>query len=309
MKTHPSSKRVIEGGSGSPGAAKTIPSPGRLTSRLTKRAAVPGPWSSAGDAAAWSTSRPLKGVPLRDARRHVRGGNDRRRGFKAGTRSTSGLRREGPPTNSMIREWTSTSSRKHAQRSPKGFLSGRRPRLGDDRTKRRLFPPAGHFQAGRDDAENAERIGRARRHLRQSRQRAGPHKGSTRLLSGANATPRRPAPTMSDPGTQGSRGEGVSPDLVSMVHGARSTRINDHRSRATPTEGRTGHVNRPPTAVQCGGDHPARAGRMTLARGGDGASVPQRGGGPERLGGTRPEVGCQSRLRPSRKLGLPGALV
>ena len=75
FKTHPFIKKIIEGGKRVAWGAKTIPSGGYWA--MPKRLSVPG-MVIAGDAAGMVNIAELEGRPLRDARRDVRGGGDRR---------------------------------------------------------------------------------------------------------------------------------------------------------------------------------------------------------------------------------------
>ena len=94
FKTHPFIEKIIEGGKRVGWGAKTIPSGGYWA--LPKRFSVPG-MLVAGDAAGMVNIAELAGRPLRDARRHVRGGSDRRvaeEGHRLG--QLRELRREDP---------------------------------------------------------------------------------------------------------------------------------------------------------------------------------------------------------------------
>ena len=87
LKTHPFIKKILEGGKRVAWGAKTIPSGGYFA--MPKRLAVPG-MMVAGDAAGMVNIADPEGRPLRDARRHVRGGSDRRVAEgRTSTRSTS----------------------------------------------------------------------------------------------------------------------------------------------------------------------------------------------------------------------------
>ncbi len=85
FKTHPFIKDLLEGGKRVAWGAKTIPSGGYFA--MPKRLSVPG-MVVAGDAAGMVNIADPGGRPLRDARRDVRGGSDRRVA-EAGLWSTS----------------------------------------------------------------------------------------------------------------------------------------------------------------------------------------------------------------------------
>ena len=141
LKTHPFIKKLLEGGKRVAWGAKTIPSGGYFA--MPKRLAVPG-MVVAGDAASMVNVADPEGRPLRDARRHVRGGGDRRRA-QAGHRlgQLRGLRREGPQLDD--REGPLRIAQ-HAPALLERLLRRRRPRLGDDRHQRQL--PRRPLEAG-----------------------------------------------------------------------------------------------------------------------------------------------------------------
>ena len=141
FKTHPFIKKIIEGGKRVAWGAKTIPSGGYFA--MPKRFSVPG-MLVAGDAAGMVNIADPGGRPLRDARRDVRGGSDRRvaeAGHRLG--QLRGLRREGPQLGD--REGPLPLAQ-HAPAVLQGLHPRRRDRLGDDGHQRRL--PGRPLEAG-----------------------------------------------------------------------------------------------------------------------------------------------------------------
>ena len=76
LKTHPFVRKILEGGERVAWGAKTIPSGGYWA--MPRKLAMPG-MVMCGDNAGHVQRLRAEGHPLRDARRHVRGGGDRRR--------------------------------------------------------------------------------------------------------------------------------------------------------------------------------------------------------------------------------------
>ena len=126
LKTHPFVAKLLYNGKRVAWGAKTIPSGGYFA--LPRTLAVPG-MAIAGDARQHGQRADPEGHPLRDARRHLRGGGDRR-GAEARLGQPRGLRRAGPQVGDRQRP---VRVAQHAPAVLEGLLRRRRDGERDDR--------------------------------------------------------------------------------------------------------------------------------------------------------------------------------
>ena len=253
FKTHPFIKKIIEGGKRVAWGAKTIPSGGYFA--MPKRLAVPG-MVVAGDAASMVNIADPEGRPLRDARRDVRGGDDRRRA-QAGLGQLRGLRREDPQLGD--REGPLQVAQ-HAPAVLQGLLPRRRRRHRRWALTKGAFP-GGHWK-GEDDAENEMEIGRAGDMYVKPDNELTFNKLDSVFLSG-NAT-RDDAPNHVRIQTRVPRE--IAQTWVSMCP-AQVYEIPDEQLESGAAEVDV-HVTAS-NCVQCGAIT-AKGGRLTLPEGGDG---------------------------------------
>ncbi len=212
---------------------------------------------------AWSTSPPLKGRPLRDARRHVRGGGDLRRASRRASTDGRGFELRRRSEDSRDREGPLRSRATCASRSRKGFLRRR-----SDRQRRWRSPRAASRAAAGATNDDAEHAGAASSDPARRLPKADGKHTFDKLL-GLPPPATRPATT--PPTTSGSRprSRARSPQTwVSMcpAPGLRGPRRRG--SRASGNEDR-GSVNCTSNCVQCGAIT-AKGGRLTPPEGGDG---------------------------------------
>ena len=152
LKTHPFVRDILEGGKRVGWGAKTIPSGGYFA--MPKRLAVPG-MVIAGDAAGMVNVPDPEGRPLRDARRHVRGRDDRRGAEEGpGLGQLLRLRREGPQLADRAGDLPVAE---HAPGLLQGLLRRRRAGLGDDdhqgQLPQRPLGPGGRRRARDEDRQ------------------------------------------------------------------------------------------------------------------------------------------------------------
>ena len=254
LKTHPFIKKLLEGGKRVAWGAKTIPSGGYFA--MPKRLAVPGMVRRRRRRQHGQRADP-EGRPLRDARRDVRGGDDRRVA-QAGLGQLRGLRREDPQV--ADREGPLRIAQ-HAPALLQRLLPRWRHGLGDDGHQRQL--PRRSLEAGARLRGRDVELGKARRRCTSSPTTSYTFAKLDSVFLSGNAT-RDDAPNHVRIQTKVPRE--VAQTWVSMCP-AQVYEIPEEQLENGAAEVDV-HVTAS-NCVQCGAIT-AKGGRLTLPEGGDG---------------------------------------